>query len=103
MKKLFCLTILIFMVFVSYAQNRYYWSGGHKICLDTDSSQMVVRFDNEQNLQSFVATTPQASQFKGKAMVLVDIRANNVKQKISTEKSVRGKTFAYKFSCSNAP
>ena len=103
MKKLYYLTILSFVFIVCNAQNCYYWSGGQKIWLDTDSSRMLVRFDNEQNLQSFAATTPEVSLFPGKTMALVDMKTDSFRQKILYEKPVIKKTFAHKFSGSDIP
>ena len=102
MKKLYCLPALFFVYIVCNAQTQYYWSGGQKIRLDTDSSQMIVGFDNEQKLQDFAAITPQASPVVGKSIALVDVRDNNVRQKVSAEKSIKNKIFAHKFSGSNA-
>ena len=56
MKKIVYLTALFFVCVVCNAQTHYYWSGGKKIWLDTDSTLMIVKFDNEQNIRSFMSS-----------------------------------------------
>ncbi|MDR2936270.1 MAG: hypothetical protein LBU80_02880 [Rikenellaceae bacterium] len=81
----------------------YYWSGGEKIWLETDSAQMTVGFDNEQESKAFAAKTSQAIQFAGRAMILVDIQNEKVKERVSVEKSVKNGVFAQKFSGYDTP
>ena len=43
MKKIFFLVASLFVCAMSNAQTTYYWSGGQKIWLDTDSTLKIVR------------------------------------------------------------
>ena len=81
----------------------YYWSGDEKIWLDIDYSKMIVGFDNEQELQAFAATSSKANPYTKRAMAVVDVSDENIKQKISNEKSVKNQIYAHKLSGEDTP
>jgi len=86
------------------SEGDYYWSGGQKIYLDTDYTQIIVGFDNEEQSKEFVATTvPNTKPLIGKAMAVIDVRGGNIKQKVAESKVAKGKIFAHKFSDSDSP
>lgn len=82
----------------------YYWSGGEKIWLDVDQTKMIIGFDNEQELsKTFPSMISQGRSYTGIATALIDVGDENVRQKISVEKSVKNKIFAYKYSGYDTP
>ena len=107
MKKLFCLTALLFTYTLCNAQTHYYWSYGKKIWLDTDSTKMIVKFDSEQNLKGYMSSISTASLMPTLTPVaLVRQKSKSDKEtfrKLDSDKSIVGKTFANKFHNSETP
>jgi hypothetical protein len=85
------------------AGKEYYWSGGEKIFLDTDYTQMIIGFDSEQELNKFSAANPEARPFIGKAMAIIDVQNDSVTQKLFSEEMIKNKIFAHKFAGYDAP
>jgi len=107
MKNLFFLTVFSVGCVVCNAQNLYFWSGGKKIWLDTDSTKMIVQFDNEQNLEGFMKSITSSSKFPTQSpLALVWQQSKSDDETfciLNTEKSVVNKTFANKFHNSDTP
>jgi hypothetical protein len=55
---------------------QYYWSGGQRIWLDTDYSVIIVRFDNEQNLNEYLSLNSTA--FMLRPLIAVDWRESEI-------------------------
>ena len=85
--------------------SQYYWSGGKKIWLDTDFSTVIVKFDNEQNLQNFVSSTyHMSSMLKSQppiARIQLQSAVDDEIYREFNENSIISKTFAHKFNNSN--
>ena len=107
MKKLYCLTALFFACLVCNAQTHYYWSGGKKIWLDTDSTKMIVKFDSEQNLKGFTSSISTASKMPTQLpLALVQQQSKSDDEtfrRLNTEKSIVSKMFASKYHDSETP
>jgi hypothetical protein len=84
-------------------EKEYYWSGGEKIWLETDSTHLIIGFINKEDSKVFSSIVPGTTQFAGQAMLLVDARNDVVMQKISIERSIKNKVFARKITITNKP
>lgn len=76
----------------------YYWSGGEKIYLDVDPAEMIVGFDNEQEIKVFAADISGENPFEERSMVLVKIKDEKVKVKVSADKANKKRVQKYKYS-----
>jgi hypothetical protein len=105
MKKIFICLYLLAIYFVGNAQDNYYWSGGRKIWLDTDSTQMIVQFNAEKSMQTFTAKVFSASKLsdKGVALVALQSKSDSVIRKIEADKSITNKIYANRFTQSDVP
>jgi hypothetical protein len=91
--------------FICNAQNNYYWSGGRKVWLETDSTQMIIQFDSEYNMQTYTSAGNYVTKFLGKGLSLVSVQPEsaNVIQKINKMTSIVNKIYAKRFAQSGAP
>jgi hypothetical protein len=103
MKKLVILLSFILISLVCHSQNNYYWSGGRKIWLETDSAQVIVQFNAEKSMQTFIAKTSSANKLSDKGVALVALQSKSDTQKIETDQSIINKTYVNRFTQSNIP
>jgi hypothetical protein len=94
MKTIAITFILITTFFVGNAQSNYYWSGGQQIWLDTDSTQMIIQFDSEYNMQTFTSV-PNVTKLSGKGLSLVSVQpaSDSIIQTINTTTSIINKIY----------
>jgi subtilisin family serine protease len=81
----------------------YYWSGGRKIYIDVDPTEMIVGFETKQEAEVFTADISAENPFADRPMALVKIKDEKVKDKISADKSKKKKAKKYKYSGYDAP
>jgi hypothetical protein len=78
---------------------QYYWSGGQKIWLDTDSSVVIVMFDNEQNLDEYLSSKSiyTASKLRSQPAIAVVQRDKEAFRELKTNNSVVNMAFGNLF------
>jgi len=81
-------------------KTHYYWSGGQKIWLDTDSTRMIVKFDKEASLNDFLSGTTFAFILRNDpplAMVRAETSVDAMLRWLDSQETIVSKTFANLF------
>ena len=71
--------------------------------MDTDSTQIIVKFDNEKNLKGFTSSIYTATRMPTQSQVALILANEETSRKLNTEKSIVGKIFANKYHNSETP